>query len=576
MPQDCKSRSVILVAFILLSSFGIARGQTAIPPRAPYAEAAAQLQRLAEYEVSEKQLPGLSIALVDDQKIVWARGFGFADPQKKTAATAETVYRVGSVSKLFTDIAIMQLVERGQLDLDAPVTRYLPDFHPRNPFGAPITVRELMSHRAGLVREPPVGSYFDSTEPSVAEVVKSLNTTELVYSPGTHTKYSNAGDTVAGAVLESVTRKPYAEYLQGAVLDPLGLRNSSFKPESALLRSLAKGYMWTYDGRGFRAPTFELGTGPAGNMYSTVIDQARFLSALFADGRGANGPILKPATLQQMFTPQGRDSGFGLGFALLNLDGFKMVGHRGGIYGFSTEVLAMPEEKIGAVVMTNMDNSSEVCWHVAITALRLMLAARHGKPMPPLLIPAGVPSGTMRELAGRYEKGSDAIEIFERSGKLFIEPLGDGARSELRQRADGSILTDDRNGWGWKIVPTEGGIIANGNSSELYKRAPEMPAKPVPPEWSKLVGEYGWDYNNLSIMDRNNQLTALLEMEYSPLTKVSANVWAFPPGSSYDHETLTVVLDSNGCPMQVKVGEVVFPKRSVCVPQPSWPNGMYP
>jgi beta-lactamase family protein len=114
---------VISVAFILLASFGIARGQTASPPQAPYAEAAAQLQRLAEYEVSEKQLPGLSIALVDDQKIVWAQGFGFADPEKKTAATAETVYRVGSVSKLFTDIAIMQLVERGQLDLDAPVTK---------------------------------------------------------------------------------------------------------------------------------------------------------------------------------------------------------------------------------------------------------------------------------------------------------------------------------------------------------------------------------------------------------------------------------------------------------------------
>jgi CubicO group peptidase (beta-lactamase class C family) len=576
LPQDWKSRSAISFAFILLSSVGSASGQTAIPPQAPYAEAAAQLQRLAEHEVSEKQLPGVSIALVDDQKIVWAQGFGFADPEKKTAATAETVYRVGSVSKLFTDIAIMQLVERGQLDLDAPVTRYLPDFHPRNPFGEPITVRELMSHRAGLVREPPVGNYFDNSEPSLAEVVKSLNTTELVYPPGTHTKYSNAGDTVAGAVLESVTREPYLQYLRQAVLAPLGLRNSSFKPEPALLRRLAKGYMWTYAGRRFRAPTFELGTGPAGNMYSTVIDQSRFLSALLAEGRGANGPILKPATLQQMFIPQGRDSGFGLGFALLSLDGFKMVGHRGGIYGFSTEVLAMPGEKIGVVVMINMDNSSEVCWHVAITALRLMLAARQGKPIPPLSIPAGIPSGAMHELAGRYEKGSDAVEIFERSGKLFIEPLGDGSRNELRERADGSILTDDRNGWGWKIIPTEGGIIANGNGSELYKRTPDMPAKPVPPEWSKLVGEYGWNYNELTIMDRNNRLTALLEMEYSPLTKVSANVWAFPPRSSYDHETLTFVLDNKGCPTQVKVGEVVFPKRSVCKPQPSWPNGMYP
>jgi hypothetical protein len=97
----------------------------------------------------------------------------------------------------------------------------------------------------------------------------------------------------------------------------------------------------------------------------------------------------------------------------------------------------------------------------------------------------------------------------------------------------------------------------------------------VPPEWSKLVGAYGWDYNVLYIMDRNNQLTVLLEMDYAPLTRVSADVWAFPPDSSYDHESLTFSLDNSGCPTQVKVGEVVFPRRSSCE-QRSWPNGMYP
>ena len=114
-----------------------------------------------------KGLPALSIALVDNQQIVWARGFGFADVQKQTPATADTVYRVGSVSKLFTDLAVMQLVEQGRLDLDAPVSRVLPEFSPRNPFNTPITLRQLMSHRSGLVREPPLGHYFDpSTPPS--------------------------------------------------------------------------------------------------------------------------------------------------------------------------------------------------------------------------------------------------------------------------------------------------------------------------------------------------------------------------------------------------------------------------
>src|SRR5229473_2375837 len=160
-----------------------------IAPRQDYAALARALEPFIQRELAQKLLPAISVALVDDQQIVWARGFGLADPGKKTAATAGTIYRVGSVSKLFTDIGVMQLVERGELNLDTPITEYLADFHPKNPFGKPITLRELMSHRSGLVREPPVGHYFDPSEPTVAATVKSLNSTELVYEPGTHTKY---------------------------------------------------------------------------------------------------------------------------------------------------------------------------------------------------------------------------------------------------------------------------------------------------------------------------------------------------------------------------------------------------
>jgi len=136
-----------------------------------------------EHQLAGKQLPAISIALIDDQQIVWAQGFGLADPDKKIAATAGTIYRVGSVSKLFTDIGVMQLVERGELNLDAPITEYLTDFHPKNPFGKPITLRELMSHRSGLVREPAVGHYFDPTEPSVAATVESLKPTSSCTRP---------------------------------------------------------------------------------------------------------------------------------------------------------------------------------------------------------------------------------------------------------------------------------------------------------------------------------------------------------------------------------------------------------
>jgi CubicO group peptidase (beta-lactamase class C family) len=135
-----------------------------------YEEVAAALERMIEHEIGDKDLPAVSIALVDDQRIVWARGFGHATPDS-TPATAATVHRVGSVSKLFTDIGIMQLVERGEIDLDAPVSQYVPSFAPNNTSGTPITLRHLMSHRSGLQREPAVGNYFDDTEPTLAATV---------------------------------------------------------------------------------------------------------------------------------------------------------------------------------------------------------------------------------------------------------------------------------------------------------------------------------------------------------------------------------------------------------------------
>src|SRR5215207_7639478 len=140
-----------------------------------YAALAAMLDRFIAHEMADKNLPALSISLVEDQRVVWARGFGFANPKDSVRATARTVYRVGSVSKLFTDIAVMQLVERNAVTLDAPVTRYLPTFTPHGPAAGSITLRQLMSHRAGLVREPPAGHYFDSTTPPLEQTVRSLN-----------------------------------------------------------------------------------------------------------------------------------------------------------------------------------------------------------------------------------------------------------------------------------------------------------------------------------------------------------------------------------------------------------------
>src|SRR5262249_32874454 len=163
---------------------------------------------------------------------------------------------------------------------DADVATVLPDFRPKNPFGKPITLRELMSHRAGLVREPPVGNYFDPTGPGLAETIASLNSTALVYEPGTTTKYSNAGIAAVGLPLERVTGRRFPEYRREAILRPMGLSDSAFEPERRLAGQRARGTMWTLDGRRFDAPTFELGIAPAGCLYSTVGDLGKLIACL--------------------------------------------------------------------------------------------------------------------------------------------------------------------------------------------------------------------------------------------------------------------------------------------------------
>ena len=222
----------------LLALAAPAPAQPAVPPAEPFKAAVAELEKLIKHEAVDKKLPALSIALVDDQQVVWAAGFGFRDRDRTAPAAAETVYRVGSVSKLFTDVAVMQLAEEDKIDIDAPVARYLPDFKPAYKDGEkPITLRMLMAHRSGLIREPPVGNYFDPSEPGLKRTVESLNGVGLTYPPGSRIKYSNGAVAVVGHALEVSQKEPYEKYVQRRVLDALGMRSSSFRPTPAVARS---------------------------------------------------------------------------------------------------------------------------------------------------------------------------------------------------------------------------------------------------------------------------------------------------------------------------------------------------
>lgn len=553
--------------FALLTFAAPAFAQTSIPAAAPYKGVVAELEASILREVEDKNLPALSIALVDDQKIVWAAGFGFQDRARTTRATAETIYRVGSVSKLFTDIAIMQLVEQGKLDLDAPVAKYVPDFKPAYKQGEkPITLRMLMAHRSGLIREPPVGNYFDPTEPTLEKSVASLNGIELVYPPGERTKYSNAGVGVVGYVIQSVQKEKFESYVQRRVIDMLDMDSTSFEPTPAVKKKLADAVMWTYHGREFPAPTFELGIAPAGCMYSTVLDLARFQSCLFAGGKVGKLRVLQSETIEEMFRPQftkpGEMRGFGLGFLVNEFEGFRRISHGGAIYGFATSFSTLPEPKLGVVVVASRDVANAVTNRIGDDALRLMLIAKAGGLLPKLERTERIPLYHTENFVGRYRAGPRYFDISESRGRLFMEPDIGGARVEVR-RIGNDLGIDDVLQWGPRL-PTPGDRIALGKA--LYvKEKPTGPPPEPSPKSAGLIGEYGWDHNTLYIYERDGKLHALIEWtEIDPLTEESENGFAFPADRGMYHgEKLIFTRDKNGRATKVTAASVVFERRKI-------------
>jgi len=513
----------------------------AIPAPARDNELCRKIQTMVENTRNQLAIPLITVALVDGPRTVFTVISGAAD--------SETLYRAGSLSNLLTAIAVMQQVEKGVLDLDKPVSQYLPDFHPHNPFSKPITLRHLLSHRSGLVREPPLGHYFDPSYHSLAATVRGLNQSELVYEPGRHTKYSNAGIAAAGRVLEYVTGVPFARLIHDSVLVPLGMNHSAFILPADMAPRLARAFLWTYDGRRFDVPLFDPGVAPAGSLYTTPADLALFLSALFRDG----APLLSPATLHKMYDSQS-GGGYGLGFALGKLDGLRAVFLDGATYGFSTALLAIPGGKLGAVVIAGLNGVNPVTSRISRLALHWMLQARRGLPLDDPPQTTALTPEEASSYAGLYGEGEQAIELIARAQHLYLTPLRGGPTQELRAGAENDLITDGRLGYGLRLIPRPDALQ---DGPALLTRRPNLRPAPCSPQWSPYLGEYGWDHDILYVLERGGKLTVLIEWyHYYPLEAVSPGVFRFPGWGLYDGETLTFT--SQGA----VVGGVLFPKRS--------------
>jgi CubicO group peptidase (beta-lactamase class C family)/D-alanyl-D-alanine dipeptidase len=546
---------------LLLIHPSILLAQPDISPAKAYRPSVEIIEPYILEQVKSKNLPALSIAWVVDQEIVWATGFGHEDLKKTKKASAETIYRVGSVSKLFTDIAVMQLVEKGQVDLDAPITKYVRNFKAKNTFHEqPMTLRQLMTHRSGLIREPPVGNYFDPTFPTLQATVDSMNGIDLVYPPEKRIKYSNGAIALVGYTVELLLKQPFVDAVRAQVLAPLRMQQSAFEPTIEVKKHLAEALMWNYHGKDFPAPTFELGMIPAGSLYSNVLDMSKFLKCLFQDGKG----ILKPESLQEMYRPQfakeGTKSGFGLGFMIGELEGKKRIGHGGAVYGFATELAALPEEKLGVIVIGSRDVANSVVEKIANESLKQLLAVKQNAALPKIIQPTPITKAEALKWAGLYRSGSRTLELTESAGRLSILPDRGGYKMQI-QKMKQDFISDDVLDVGTRIEIQQDKLV-------LGKLTYEKVEDPLPPDapdkWKGLIGEYGWDHNTLYILEHRGKLVANIEwFFFYPLTEISDDVYAFPDFGLYHGEKIIFNRDKNGRATQAEAAKVVFKRRKL-------------
>lgn len=532
-------------------------------PMAPAVVAA--LEAAARAELEYKEVPSIALAIVDRSGILWSgawgNGGGVPDAPADRPATADTLYRAGSISKLLTDIAVMQLVEQGRLDLDAPVTTYLPDFRPENPFGTPITLRHLMTHRSGLVREPPRGHYFDSTAAGQADAVASLNQTRLVAQPGTLTKYSNAGIAVVGEVIARIAGKPYEDVIRAQVLGPLGMDASGFS-RAELKRPVAHALMQSFDGGRWPAPAFELGTPAAGSLYTSANELARFAQSLLNRGTIQGGRLLAAATVDEMWRPQFPRTGpraFGLGFVLGEIDGNRSVGHGGAVYGHVADLRLLPESGLGVVAFATID-SGTTAGRLGTYALQLMLAQQAGSPLPAWQRSAPITGAEALALAGRYVDGPDSLYLRRFDGALVLDAPEKAA--EVRRTAEGHVL-DDAQTFDRRIaIAADGSAVTLG--SRTFRRVPAGP-RPRPPARAiaEIVGDYGWDHNILRIYERDGKPHARIEwVDWLPLSPLGSDRFAFPADRGlYPLESLRFERDASGEVSAVLLGAIRLPRR---------------
>ncbi len=438
-----------------------------------------------EKALAENGIPGAGVALVSRDGVLWVGGFGRADVATGRPVTAETRFRVGSISKSFVALALLKLQDERRIDLSASLADVIPEIPISNPYeaAAPVLVMHLLEHTAGfddahyseLVASRPAGA------PLRDLLLARPRSRDVRWEPGTRASYSSPGYAVAGYVIEKLTGKPFEDYVQAAVLDPIGMTASTFRQAEASQSELATGYA---DRRLTPAPRFEVYLRPAGAMISSPRDMGLFVRFLLNRGRVGDRQVLSEKALADMETVHttlaaraGLTNGYGLGNEVDLQFPLKSRGHDGGIPGFSAHYRYLDDHGLGYALLFNTTASypGRQRTHRLVFDFVTRNVARPGAP-------PGGPSGVrLEDLAGYYAPANPKDQIL-----AFRDALVGGVHVRVR---------DERLFMQGFRQPEEELLLVSGT---LFRKKEEPEASIVFTRDGRgrvvLVADTGWSY----------------------------------------------------------------------------------
>ncbi len=387
------------------------------------------LESWIKAQMEYRSLPGMAVGIVYDQELIYSNGFGCSDMENKKPASAETIFRIASITKTFTATALMQLRDEGRLQLDDPVEKYLKWFKIKHRFPeAPkITIRHLLTHTSGLPRESSFPYWTDHKFPTREQMIEALPEQETIFASETKYKYSNLALSIAGEIVAEVSGIPYEKYIIENILKPLGMNSTKVSLKENEEKNLAVPYSQRLpDGsRKIQPFTDSKGITPAANMSSNVNDLARYISLQFRTGKREGGQILKGSSLKEMhrvhWLNTSWNSGRGLGFGVWKQDNYTSVGHGGWVAGNRTQITFVPEENFGVIVLTNSDDGEPGFF--ARKILKMILPAVKKVISPAAKFKKMDPE--WKKITGLYEDtGHYQTEILIIDDRLFMNSYG--------------------------------------------------------------------------------------------------------------------------------------------------------